>query len=199
MLGCWLILRSAGCGAPAGEARGAGPARLWAACRAWRARRGCAGRTSWSTTCRPPSSREPPPSRRHRPSCCATERPISAPPLASSCRLSRAVTPGWWVGSRPATTWSSTTPTATWACKWSVGEQSSHGSEQRATPSLRLPARPQRPESFRGYHFVSIATDSPPKRGGPAGESKDLAIADALYSRQLVSSQRTSVDFCRRK
>ena len=105
---------SPGCSSPSPS-----PAQTWAASRASPATsRASSGRTSWCTTCPPPSTTAPRSSRRTRPSCSATRRPTSRRQRGSSCRPFRATRPGWWAGSRRAPRWSSTTPTETSACEF---------------------------------------------------------------------------------
>lgn len=104
----------------------------WAVSKASPARRGSGARTSWCTMCAPPSTSAPRASRRPRPSSCATRPPTSKPRPAWSCPPSPATRPGWWAGSRRATRWSSSTPTATWACKRPAAQSRS------GVPGLRL-------------------------------------------------------------
>ena len=74
---------SPGCSSPSPS-----PAHTWAASRASPATsRASSGRTSWCTTCPPPSTTCPRlSSRRTRPSCSATRRPTSRRQRGSSCR-----------------------------------------------------------------------------------------------------------------
>lgn len=91
---------------------------LWAVFRASHASPASDGRTLWCMRCQPLLTSVPPSSKRTHQSCSDTRRLTSGPQQELWCHQCPAMKPGWWVGSKRAPRWSSTTPMVTLGCEY---------------------------------------------------------------------------------